>query len=224
MSKYSFLNGSVLKWIAVITMIIDHAGEVLFPEYEILRLIGRISFPIFAFLLAEGYKHTSSVKKYLLRLFIMALVSEVPFDYCLHGTYFFTTHQNIFFELSLGLVTIYLLDREYVIRKHDITIISRILIVIASALAAYFLSFDFRYAGILIIVAMYYIRDYYRLFAPAIFVIYLCVYGLFNALFAIIPLLMIYFYNGKRGRSADVLRWAFYIIYPLHLIIISLFR
>lgn len=114
------INASILKWIAVITMLIDHIGLVFFPEYEILRLIGRISFPIFAFLLCEGYKHTSNIWKYFFRLGIFAIISEIPYNICLYNQVFYPYSQNIFFELLLGLLVLYLIDKEYVIKGKKI--------------------------------------------------------------------------------------------------------
>ena len=224
MSKLRVLNASALKWIAVITMIVDHVGDVFFPEYAILRWIGRISFPLFAFLIAEGYKHTSDIRKYAIRLLIFAIISEVPFDYCFHGKLFYPYHQNVFFELLLGLLTLYFIDREYVVKGKDITIYCQLFIVLVSCGIAYIGQFDYRYVGILVIVIMNYIRDYYKYLAPTIFVIYLIVYGVMNAVFVLIPVALIYLYNGQRGKSATKLKWAFYAIYPVQLVIIGLVR
>lgn len=224
MSKIRVLNASVLKWIAVITMIIDHVGGVFFPEYEILRWIGRISFPLFAFLIAEGYKHTSDIRKYAVRLLIFALISEVPFDYCFHSTLFYPYKQNVFFELLLGLLTLYFIDKEYVVKGKNITIFCQLAIVAVSCGIAYIGKFDYKYVGILVIVIMNYIRDYYKYLAPTIFVIYLIVYGVMNAVFVLIPIAIIYLYNGQRGASAKKLKWVFYAIYPVQLVVIGLIR
>ncbi|MCI9067722.1 MAG: conjugal transfer protein TraX, partial [Lachnospiraceae bacterium] len=85
MKGKKILNGRTLKWIAVVTMFIDHLGIVLSPGvstevWRTMRIVGRIAFPIFCFLLVEGFYHTRDVKKYLLRLGAFALVSELPFD------------------------------------------------------------------------------------------------------------------------------------------------
>ena len=127
--KKGCLSGSTLKIIAIIAMAIDHfaASIILYgilmqqnPSflghpvsmtipwwniYQVMRFIGRIGFPVFCFLLIEGFLHTSSKKKYATRLFLFALVSEFPFDYALFNTPFAPGYQNVFFTLFLGLLT-----------------------------------------------------------------------------------------------------------------------
>ncbi|MFN2363319.1 MAG: TraX family protein, partial [Halarsenatibacteraceae bacterium] len=68
-----------IKMVAITTMLIDHIGSIIFPEYIILRVIGRLAFPLFAFLITEGYRHTSNINRYLVRLSIFALISQYPF-------------------------------------------------------------------------------------------------------------------------------------------------
>ncbi|NLC03985.1 MAG: TraX protein, partial [Tissierellia bacterium] len=92
----------ILKIIALISMVIDHYGAIFQSGIDIYRIIGRLAFPIYAFLLVEGYTHTRDVKKYGRRLLIFALVSELPFDLAFYGKLSFT-HQNIFFTLFIGL-------------------------------------------------------------------------------------------------------------------------
>lgn len=125
------LSGSTLKWIALLTMLIDHMGAVLlecgvvqaynlnlptafsyetslffFQADRIIRQIGRISFPIFCFLLVEGFHYTSNRKKYALRLFLFALLSEIPFDLALQGTVLEFGYQNVMFTLLFGFLTL----------------------------------------------------------------------------------------------------------------------
>ena len=112
------LSGTTLKWIAVISMLIDHTAEVLINHnaaltdpiwaqiYVLMRGIGRIAFPIYAFLLVEGFLHTRNVKKYLARMLTFAVVSEIPFDLAVFHTPFYWGYQNVFFTLFLGLLAL----------------------------------------------------------------------------------------------------------------------
>ena len=103
------INTFTLKMIAIIAMFIDHLGAVIFPEYIELRIIGRIAFPIFAYTLVEGFVYTHDVFKYMKRLGVLALLSEIPFDLAFFGTPLEFGHQNVFFTLFLGILMLYLL-------------------------------------------------------------------------------------------------------------------
>ena len=119
-------SGSTLKIIAVITMLIDHIGAILLEPYimsqptippallgvdMILRFIGRVAFPIFIFLLIEGFVHTHDRKKYGIHLFIFALLSEIPFNMALNGTWRAPFYQNVIFTLLLGYFAIWIYER-----------------------------------------------------------------------------------------------------------------
>ena len=124
------LSNFDLKLIAIITMTIDHIGVVFgTPFYNLLRAVGRLSFPIFAFLLTEGYVHTKSFGKYFFRLLVLAVISEVIYDYIFYGSFIYLGANNIFFTLALGLLTLWLLDKsrtlvkKYFKEKIDLTII-----------------------------------------------------------------------------------------------------
>ncbi len=117
------ISGSTLKIIALFSMFIDHftavfewgsmhTGTMLFSyeEYYFLRGVGRLAFPIYCFLLVEGYLHTRNVLKYMTRLFLFGLVSEVPFDLAFRHTFVNWSYQNVYFTLFLGLLAITLWD------------------------------------------------------------------------------------------------------------------
>ena len=94
------ITSNQLKLLACIFMLCDHVGFVLMNNNWIMRAVGRLAFPIFAFLLVEGYRHTSDIRKYFIRLFLFALISEVPFDLVTTGRLFDMQKQNIFFTLA----------------------------------------------------------------------------------------------------------------------------
>ena len=98
-----------LKMLAVISMSIDHTGAVLMPDCIWLRIIGRLAFPIYCFLLVQGFRNTSNIKKYIGRLALFAVVSEIPFNLAFYGTIIAEEFRNVFFTLLLGLLLLNLL-------------------------------------------------------------------------------------------------------------------
>lgn len=209
----------VLKLIAIITMAIDHIGVVFIPSntwlYLVFRGIGRLAFPIFAFLIVEGFYHTSNIKKYLLRLGIFALISEVPFDLAFYNTYFNMKHQNIFFTLFLGLLAIYLINMIENKYKDKILLVNLADagITIAFCIIAALLQTDYRYMGILLIVAFYLFRGNKLLLGISMLVLSNSIIQMLSVL-AIIP---IAFYNGKKGKN---IKYFFYVFYPAHLLVL----
>jgi hypothetical protein len=103
-------RNDILKVIAMVTMLIDHIGYLFLPSMMIFRTIGRIAFPIFAYLIGIGYDHTSSLKKYVLRLFIFALVTQIPYSFFNRNLTFEPYNLNILFTLVLGLIFIHLIN------------------------------------------------------------------------------------------------------------------
>lgn len=206
----------VLKIIALLTMMIDHYGAIFHRGVDIYRIIGRIAFPIYCFLLVEGYFHTKDLKKYAKRLFIFALISEITFDLAFYGELGFT-YQNIFFTLFIGLCTIYLLDNpeKYNIKKGYIYFFSFIIAII--------LGVDYSFIGIVYILAFYYTRNYPKSIrlprvALILFLTNLLMLSI-NQHFALLSLPILYFYNGELGPKNKLLQILFYAAYPLHLIL-----
>ena len=215
------MSSFVLKIIAIITMFIDHIGYAIFGNFSFFNYIGRIAFPIFAFQISEGYTHTNNLKKYFFRLFIFALVSQIPFmlfrkiianDFTL----------NIFFTLLLGLISIYIYDKT----KYKIVgIISAILI----GLLANFSHCDYGFYGVAIIFLFYAFKnDIIKssiafIIATAIrYLIPIIKYGLYDVylyllIFTLVPILFISLYNGKKGKDT---KYLLYLFYPIHLLLI----
>jgi len=219
------ITNTGLKWIAIITMIIDHVGAVLFPYYLhpemlFLRLIGRIAFPIFAFLIVEGYHHTRDVNKYGMRLLAFAVLSEVPFDLAFFGTVFTMQHQNVFFTLALGLFALTVYDS---VLKKD-TFLRRIIAtsaVFAIGMIAYFFKTDYGIFGIMLIVLIhvYNEKKMVALWIALINILMVVYYGGFFQIFALLSIPFILLYNGKKGPS---LKYLFYAIYPVHIFLLYL--
>ena len=221
--KSKGLTGSDLKWIAIIAMAIDHIWAFILEPYILdslasanlvnitmtTRLIGRIAFPIFTFLLVEGYIHTRNLRRYIVQMGIFALISEVPFDLASKGVIFSSSNQNVFFTLLIGLLTIAIFDR-FKERKYLKWLIPIIGMTIATLLRT-----DYSAVGIVIIFVFYYFRDDKGL--RNILVIPLLLLQA-TAVLALVP---IQSYNGKRGKQN---KFFFYIFYPAHLIIYFLIR
>jgi len=235
------INSNTLKIIAMLTMVIDHIGGIIFeigvlhfPEKAvfmniistplgeifynityILRLIGRISFPIFCFLIVQGFLNTRSVRKYLFRVGIFALISEIPFDLAVSNRFVDFGYQNVLFTFFIGLIMLIFLDKFY--KKY----ILQGLVISISCVFAYFFNTDYSYIGILFIAVFYLFRDDKVLMM--LFAVILCIYEssgfYYSAALSLIPMSL---YNSEKGRLN--LKYFFYWFYPLHMLVLTLVR
>jgi hypothetical protein len=205
------MNGFWLKLIALLFMTIDHIGYILFPDLLWLRAIGRLAFPIFAFLVVEGFVHTSNFKKYFSTMIIFAFICQVP------ALFIANFPVNIFFTLSIGLFAMKVLNYERV------NIIFRFVGVFFLIFLAEYINADYGAYGVVLIL-MFYFAKRYSLSTIQIVPLYTLV-GLMSSFFQLISifsLIPIYFYNGKRGFSNNFIKYGFYLYYPIHLIILQL--
>jgi hypothetical protein len=212
------LSGSTLKLIAIITMLIDHIGAAILeqmPEFftdstlfwidRSLRFIGRIAFPIFCFLLVEGFLRTSNVKKYALRLFLFALISEVPFDLAFKRSFFDMSGQNVFFTLLIGLLT--LIAIKHFETNKVLTLVS----IFIGILAAQLLSTDYAGFGVIFILLLYLFRNNLKLRNVV------CSIAILWEITAPLAFIPISLYNGERGFK---MKYFFYVFYPAHLLLL----
>ena len=217
---YQIFSSSALKIIAVITMYIDLFGYGLVywsdervSYYQLCRDIGRIAFPIYCFLLVEGFYYTKSRIRYACNLLIFGILSELPFNWFIGNQLWVPDYQNVFFTLLLGLLAIWGMEKLW--GKWPLMCLP-----LAAAMgAAYLLHTDYDYKGVLLIAVLYLLRSYPlpRFFAGA-----LCLYWEWKAIFAWIPITL---YNGKRGwMKGPVLKYLFYIFYPAHLLLLAYLR
>ncbi len=223
-------SGSTLKLIAVITMLIDHTAHVLLEKipfftqtliklfdddisfYMLFRTIGRMAFPIYAFLLTEGFLHTHDRKKYALNLFIFALISEIPWnlEHCGKISY---EKQNVFFTLFLGLLCMMIYETYQENHK------KQLLYLLAVAFGAMLLNADYGLKGVGFIFAMYLLREKK---IPQMFVSSAFLSGNFfytsGVMLAFLPINL---YNQERGFIRGKLwKYAFYAFYPVHMLIL----
>lgn len=222
------LSGTALKFVACVTMLLDHIGASCIEarygtaancpagllKFDLtLRLIGRLAFPIFCFLLVEGFLHTHDVKKYIRRLLLFGLVSEIPFDMAFFRVPFYGGHQNVYWTLALGMIAMAAM-------QHFQDAAGRLTwqggaAAVACALAAELAATDYGAIGVALIAALYLTRNsrtqqsilgagmmLFELTAPLAFV-------------------LTWFYNGQRGRCPQWAKWAFYLFYPVHLVVLG---
>jgi len=214
-----------LKLIAIITMIIDHIGLFFFYNDLIFRVVGRLSFPIFAWLIANGAVHTKNIKKYLVRLLILAVVSQ-PVVFLVDPFY---DRINAVFTLFIGLVVIAIIQN---IKNKFIWIF----VIFLGCVASEVLRTDYGAMGVLSIVFFYIFFRNKKLMTLSQLVIYVFPYVRvfdfesfrfaaslrdFYEVFAVFALVLILLYNGKRGVGV---RGVFYLIYPLQYVVIYLFQ
>ena len=204
-----FLDGFTLKMIAIISMLADHIGYIFFPQDMAFRAVGRIAFPIFCFLIIEGFHHTRNHTNYLIRLCIFAIISEIPFDLAFFGTLMDWGHQNVFLTLAFGLAAIFCLEEMNTKRIYAIPFV----LIFA---ASYFVHCDYGIGGVLLICMFYLTREtpWMRFILTAL-ILYIF-YGSFE-LYGLIAMVFITFYNGKRGPQVKML---FYWFYPVHLLVL----
>lgn len=215
------MNSFNLKMVAIIAMLIDHIGGILFvgTQYEFyFRVIGRIAFPIFCFLIVEGFYHTSNLRRYMLRLGVFAIISEVPFDLAFSD---YTTpqgileKQNVFFTLYIGLVTIMLMRRvsKKFAWNQVISSILNVMIVFSMSIIIIAINSDYTVLGILLIVAFYLFRGKKTALTIAVLAL---TFSVSIQIFAVFSMLFIWYYNGEKGRPMN--KYIFYAFYPLHLL------
>lgn len=206
----------------MVSMLLDHLGLMLLPQYTILRVLGRVAFPIFAYMIAEGCLHTKNRPRYLLHLLLPALLIQGVYTFVMHSLY-----QNILVTFSLSVITIFAID-GFLKKK---TAVTRAVMVVALA-AVLFISVglpillkdqgftvDYGFGGMLLPVVVYFApKKIWKLLSVAVI---LMIRGiLFGELkwfaFLAIPLLLLY--NGQRGKLK--LKYLFYVFYPAHLMVL----
>ena len=220
------LSQEGLKFLACAIMLLDHIGATLIP-WGTLRIIGRLAFPIFCFLLAEGAHYTRNPRNYLLRLGIGAILSELPFDLALFGSWSWQ-HQSVMITLLLGAMALLAMKRMT-------QPLLKILVLLLFAFLADFMNTDYGGAGVLMIALFGLTRERkYGWLVQLLGMYLICrwiIHGgavwfigryVFIEIFAILALIPIWLYSGKKSTSSRAVQWAFYLFYPVHLWILYL--
>ena len=242
-NKYKVLNSNILKSIAIIAMTLDHLAWAIWQGYTtnafalILHIIGRLTCPIMCYFIAEGYYYTKNLKKYIMRMFLFAVISHFPYVFCsinyidsmsfvpfAHGSPFNQT--GVLWGFAWGLVLIKVNDSNL---KYAVKILLTFLILA--------ISFPADWSCIAPVVILYFWQNRGHFAKQMLWMVFWVfvysvvyffaidkVYGILQlAVCLSIPIL--YLYNGQRGKYHSVnkfLKWAFYIYYPLHLAVIGI--
>ena len=229
-SKIRIFSGAQLKYIAFLSMLIDHVNKALmyalltengFLRYvsDVFDILGRVAFPIFMFFLVEGFFKTGNRFKYLLNLIVFGIISEIPFDLFQSAVLFQPNSNNVMFTLALALVMIWVIDELKVPKSYIIPPVLwfpvSIIIVITVCLLSMIWGLDYEYHGILIAYFFYIFRN-----NPILSIVggYL---SIIKTPWALLGFGLTLTYNGKRGKQNKILN---YLFYPVHLLILGLLR
>ena len=214
---FACLSGTALKLIAMLSMVFDHVGDNFFPEQTWMRIIGRIAMPIFAFFVAEGFLHTHDRKKYLLRMGVFALVSELPFDLLTAGRLEFG-HQNVMCTFFLAILALLCFDTLMAKEQTPARMALAWGTMVAAIAAALLLKTDYNIYGVGLVFLFYLFRKkelWFRCVIGMIFHIVTRNVGVY--IYGLLGFLPLFLYNGKKGRG---LKWLFYVFYPGHMLLL----
>ena len=237
-SKNFELTAAVLHIIAMTLMLMDHLWATLLPAREWLTCAGRVAFPIFAFMAVEGYFHTRSFKKYILRMLLFAVLSEIPFDLMYGGTWFYPVHQNVLWTFLLSLLGVWLMEQVRKKGKTWMYLLVCVLVVPAGLVLGTLCMVDYYGVGVLTVFVFYFLHGRKRwCFLGQLAALYwlnvellgglmypvqlfgmefeLCQQGL--ALLALIP---IWLYRGRQGYHSKPFQYLCYAFYPVHMLLL----
>lgn len=234
------MSSFAIKLIAIITMFCDHFGDAILGRFSILNIIGRIAFPLFCFQIVIGYKHTKNINKYIIRLLLFGIISQIPFSLFTYSYVGRFDLLNVYFTLAFGLLAVYLLDilpKKY---KFIAVVFDILLMIIAE-----FLQTDYGWFGVCLIICIYLFYNDKKsnisnsetsltffnnnlLFSIVFFALVVIKYSnyfvagsytmaIVQILGTFFPIIFMLLYNGKKGHS---MKYFFYVFYPLHLLIL----
>lgn len=236
------ITSFTLHILAMVCMLCDHLWGTVIPGNDWLTCVGRIAFPIFAFLIVEGYFHTSNMKKYALRILFFAILSEIPFNLAIGSRLLYPLHQNVLwsFLISIGLIH----WNEHAVKSGKLwkRCLIGLLSVFIATLAGLLFMVDYYHAGILTVLAFYFFRGkrwpcrigqlvclaYINLEILGGLVYDFTLFGFDFTVaqqgFALLALIPIWLYRGKQGYYNRYIRFLYYSFYPLHLLILGILK
>ena len=226
------MTSFLLRCAAMATMFVDHTGHVLYPRFGWMRIVGRIAFPLFCFLLAQGFRHTRSAPKYAARLALLALASEGVYNLVFNGQFAMLSAHNVFFALLLALGAMAAWKHLTPMRPYGPAL--GVLCALAACALAVAIGTDYGFWGVLLCLCFYLAGDSkpWQALALAatlgVFTLYRFEATAVNAnwiwtqWYCLAALPLIWLYNGKPGYKGG--KWAFYLLYPAHLFVLWVIR
>lgn len=232
------LDSCALHIIAMFFMLCDHAWATIFIKYEILTCIGRIAFPIFAFMIVEGFHYTHDLKKYMTRMLFWAIVTEIPFNYLVAGNYKYLFHQNVLWTFLIALGLMALVEKVKAKGNRILTIAFSILIAFVGYFIGNITFVDYYGVGILTVLVFYFFRGndwkmrlcqfacmcylHGSLLATRYYVI--TIFGhefdFYQQALALLAFIPIWLYNGEQGYHAKWFKVFNYLFYPAHMVVL----
>ena len=234
------ISAAALHIIAMTFMLMDHLWATLLPAQDWLTCIGRIAFPVFAFMTVEGYFHTHNLKKYMLRLLLFALISEIPFDLMYGGTWFYPIHQNVIWTLLMGLLGIHLMETVHKNQKRWLYVLTAFVTVVFGMILGTLCMVDYYGVGVLTVFVFYFFRGrrWWCLLGQFLALYWLNVellgglmypVQIFGAEFevcqqglALLALIPIWLYRGRQGYHSKPFQYICYAFYPVHMLVLVL--
>ncbi len=234
------LSSFSLHILAMIFMLCDHLWATVVPANEWLTCVGRIAYPIFAFMIAEGYFHTRNLKKYVLRLLIFAALSEIPFNLMTGGSLFNLLHQNVLWTFLIGVGLIHLIERaRQNPRKIGGWLLAALGLLLGCAVALVGMT-DYMHFGVLTVLVFYLFRGRrWWCFVGQLICLWFINIEMMGGIvypielfgneliihqqgFALLALIPIWLYRGKQGMYNKAVKYTYYAFYPVHLLILYL--
>jgi len=226
---------------AMVFMLCDHLWGTIVPGADWLTCIGRLTFPIFAFMIVEGYFHTKNLKKYVCRLFVFAILSEIPFNLAMGSRIFYPVHQNVLwsFLISIGLIHWNEKGKEKKIWKRVVVGMASICIGYVVGLITFV---DFYHAGILTVLVFYFFKDRkwwcylgqllclwyinFEMLGGLSYEVYIFgeIHFIARQGIAVLALIPIWLYKGRQGYHSKILQYFYYAFYPIHLLILGVIK
>ena len=229
-----------LHIMAMVFMLFDHLWGTIVQGNDWMTCIGRLTFPIFAFLTVEGYFHTKNLKKYVCRLLLFAVISEIPFNLAMGSSIFFPIHQNVLwsFLISIGLI-------HWNEKGKEKQIVRRILVGVASVCIGYIVGIitfvDYYNAGILMVLTFYFFRGKKWSWLGQLICLWYINFEMLGGFsyevelfgqthfiarqgFALPALIPIWLYHGKQGPYNKTIQRIYYGFYPAHLLILGMLK